>query len=426
MSILIKNTILDGQKRDIFIKGNKIKKISRNLNLSADEKIDGKGEKAALPGLVNCHTHAAMVLFRGFGDDLPLKSWLEKKIWPLEAKLTKDDIYWGTKLAVLEMIKTGTTCFNDMYWSEEASVQATEEMGLRAKIGLTLLDFLSAGSKENIEKYWGIFQKRKLKTVTFSIAPHSIYTVARANLIWAKNFARKNNLILHLHLAETEKEVKDCLKKYKTRPVEFLAKIGFLGKPRSRASSLRGGNCVLAHAVWLSDKEIKILAKRNCSVVYNPCSNMKLASGIFPYQKMKKAGVNITLGTDGVASNNNFDLFEEMKIGSLLAKIKEMDPTLAPAKEIFQIATKNSAKALKINSGEIKEGKLADIILIDLNKIYFQPGHHLISDVVFAAAGDCVSDTICNGKIIMRNRKIKGEKEIIKQAAKRAKDLISK
>lgn len=415
MSLLLKSIILDGQKRDIFIEGNKIKKIASNLNLKADEKIDAKGEKAVLPGLVNCHTHAAMVLFRGLGDDLPLKDWLEKKIWPLEAKLTKEDIYWGVKLACLEMIRSGTTCFNDMYWLEEASVEATEEMGLRAKIGLTLLDFLRVGSKENVENYWDIFKKRKFKTVTFSIAPHAVYTVAKENLIWAKNFARKNNLTLHLHLSETEKEVKNCLKKYKMRPVEFLAKIGFLGE-----------NCVLAHAVWLSDKEIKILAKKNSSVVYNPCSNMKLASGIFPYQKMKKAGVNITLGTDGVASNNNFDMFEEMKIGSLLAKIKEMDPTAAPAKEIFQAVAKNGAKALKINSGEIKEGKLADIILIDLNKIYLQPGHHLISDVVFAASGDCVSDTICNGKILMRDRKIKGEEEIIKQAAKRAKNLISK
>ena len=318
MNLLIKNIILKGEKKDIFIEGNTIKKIGSNLNLRATEKIDGKGEKAVIPGLINCHTHAAMTLFRGYGDDLPLKEWLEKKIWPLEKKMNREDVYWGTKLAILEMIKTGTTAFNDMYWWEDWSIEAAEEMGIRAVIGLVLLDFSPIGSKKNLEKYWSIFQKRKFKTITFSIAPHAVYTVSRENLIWAKNFAKKNNLILHTHLSETEKEVKDCLEKYKMRPVEYLGKIGFLGD-----------NCVLAHSIWLSDKEIRILAKRKCSVVYNPCSNMKLASGIFPYQKLKKAGVNITLGTDGAASNNSLDIFSEMKFASLLQKVSQKKPTLS-------------------------------------------------------------------------------------------------
>jgi 5-methylthioadenosine/S-adenosylhomocysteine deaminase len=416
MSILIKNVILDGKKRDIFIEENKIEKIGENLDLKANEKIDGRGEKAVLPGLINCHTHSAMTLFRGYADDFPLKEWLTKKIWPLEQKITEDDVYWGTKLACLEMIKTGTTCFNDMYWYGEAVIEAAREMGLRAVVGPLIIDFdKKRGSIENFEK---IYQKFKLKltgvgSLSISVAPHSIYGVSKENLIWAKDFAKKENLLLHIHLSETEEEVKGCLKLAKLRPVEYLEKIGFLNE-----------NCILAHSIWLNDKEIEILAKRKCSVVYNPCSNMKLASGFFPYKELKEAKVNICLGTDGPASNNSLDMFQEMKFASLLQKIKEMDPTIAPAKEIFEIATKNGAKALKINAGEIKEGKLADLILVDLNQVSFQPGHNLVSDIVYSASGNCVSDLICNGKILMRDRKIEGEEKIKKEAAKRARELV--
>ena len=347
MSLLIKNIILDDRKKDVFIEGSKIKKIGSNLNLKAKEKIDGKGEKALLPGLINCHTHAAMSLFRGYGDDLSLKEWLEKKIWPLESKLTPDDIYWGTKLAILEMIKTGTTCFNDMYWMSEFSAQAAEEMGIKAKIGLVMLDFLPIGRKENILKHWQFFKKKKFKAVSFSIAPHSIYTVSRENLIWASKFAKKNNLILHTHISETEKEVKDCRKKWKMKPIEYLDKIGLLSN-----------RTVLAHGIWLSDREIRILSKKKCSVVYNPCSNLKLASGIMPYKKLKENKVNICLGTDGSASNNNLDMFEEMKVGALIQKYREQDPAICSAQEIFRSATSNGAEALKMSAGRIQIGRL--------------------------------------------------------------------
>ena len=425
MNILIKNMILNGKKKDIFIEEGKIKKIGKKLNLKAKEKIDGKGEKAVLPGLINCHTHSAMILFRGYGDDLPLKEWLIKKIWPLEKKINEDDVYWGTKLAILEMIKTGTTCFNDMYWYGKAVIEAAKEMGLRTIVGPLIIDFDKRGSKENFEKIYQNFKSEKSDLIKLAVAPHSIYGVSKENLIWAREFAEKNNLILHMHLSETEEEVKGCLKLINLRPVEYLEKIGFLDEPRSRTSSLRGGNCVFAHSIWLNDKEIEILAKHKSNIVYNPCSNMKLASGIFPYKKLKEAGVNICLGTDGPASNNSLDMFSEMKFASLLQKINEMDPPIAPAPEIFETATKNGAKALNINAGEIKEGKLADLILIDLNQISFQPGHNLISDIVYSASGNCVSDLICNGRILMRDKKVEGEKEILKEATKRAKNLTT-
>jgi len=409
MGLLIKNVILNNEKKDIYIKDKKIEKIGNNLDFNAGKKIDGKGKKAVLSGLINCHTHSSMILFRGYGDDLPLKEWLEDKIWPLERKLTEEDIYWGVKLACLEMIKTGTTCFNDMYWllgHPETTIKAIQEMGLRAVIGFTILDVMADGKKEAITELYEKFENKHSDLITFSIAPHSIYTVSKENLIWAKDFARKNNLLLHIHLSETEKEVKNCQKKYGLRPVEFLEKIGFLGE-----------NTVLAHSVFLSDKEIEILGKRKCSVVNNPVSNLKLGIGeIFPYKSFKKAGVNICLGTDGAVSNNNLDLFEEMKFAALLQKLREENPSQVKAKEMVEVATRNGARALKIDAGEIKEGKLADLILIDLNQLCLCPGLNFYSDLVYSASGNCVSDMICNGKIIMRERKVKGEEEIMEKA----------
>jgi len=413
MSLLIKNVILNGEKKDIYIEKEKIKKIGKNLNLKAKEKIDGKGKKAVLPGLVNCHTHSAMILLRGLADDFQLEVWLKEKIWPLEKKFSPDDIYWGTKLAILEMIKTGTICFNDMYWYEEAIFEAVKEMGILAVIGLVMIDFSPQGNKENIEKLYKNLKLKDLKTIKLSLAPHSIYTVSKENLIWAKNFALKNHLPLHFHLSETKKEVEDCLKKYKMRPVEYLNRIGFLGE-----------NTILAHSIWLNDKEIEILKKRNCSLVYCPTSNMKLSSGVFPYKKIKKAGINFCLGTDGAASNNSLDMFSEMKFASLLQKINEKDPTIASANEIFKIASENGFKALKIDSGKIKVGEIANLIFVDLDKISLIPNYNLISNLVYSASGDCVSDLICFGKILMRERKVEDEEKIVKNARKRVKNLI--
>jgi 5-methylthioadenosine/S-adenosylhomocysteine deaminase len=416
MRLLIKNVILGKKKVDILIEGGKISKIGKNLNLKANEKIDAKGEKAVIPGLINCHTHSAMILFRGLAEDLPLKDWLEKEIWPREAKLTQDDVYWGTKLAILEMIKSGITTFNEMYWFEEAQIEAVKEMGTRAVIGLVILDFLPMGSKEKVEKLYFKFSRLTNQAlnnlITFSIAPHAIYTVSKENLIWAKNFAKKHKLLIHMHLSETEKEVKDCLRKYRVRPVEFLEKIGFLDK-----------NCVFAHCVCLSEKEIEILEKRGCSLVYNPTSNMKLASGVFPWKKIKERKINVCLGTDGPASNNSLNLFSEMKIGALLQKIENKDPTIISTKEIFQMATRNGAKALRINTGEIKVGKLADLVLIDLNKIEMFPNYDLISNLVYSDAKNCISHVICNGKILMRDGEIEGEKKILKIANCRLKNV---
>jgi 5-methylthioadenosine/S-adenosylhomocysteine deaminase len=414
MNILIKNAILAGETMDIYIENDVIKRIGRNLDYKAEETIDGRGEKAAMPGLVNGHTHAAMTLFRGYADDLSLREWLQHRIWPLESKLTPEDVYWGTKLAILEMIKSGTTCFNDMYWYPEAAILAAKEMGIRAVIGLIVVDFDKKGSRENVEEMYNRFMTSELNPIQLAVAPHSIYTVSNENLIWAKDFARSNDLTLHLHISETEEEVVDCQKKWGVSPVEYLEKLGFLGD-----------NVVLVHGVWLSDKEIEILGKRKCNLVYTPCSNMKLAvGGVFPYKRLAENKANICLGTDGVASNNSLDLFKDMKIGALLQKHKEGNPAILKAPEMIKLATVNGAKAFKINAGEIKEGKIADLILIDLNQIYFSPGHNLASDLVYSASGNCVSDVICNGRILMREREVENETEIAQKATARAKRLV--
>jgi 5-methylthioadenosine/S-adenosylhomocysteine deaminase len=271
------------------------------------------------------------------------------------------------------------------------------------------------GSREHIEKLYMKLEPKHLEPITLTIAPHAIYTVSKENLIWAKNFAKNHKLLIHMHLSETENEVKECQRKYKMRPVEYLEKIGFLDK-----------NCVFAHSIWLSDKEIEILKKRGCSLVYNPTSNMKLASGVFPWVKIKERKINVCLGTDGPASNNSLNLFSEMKIGALLQKIENKDPTAISAKEIFQMATRNGAKALRINAGEIKVGRLADLVLIDLNKIEMFPNYDLISNLVYSDPKNCISDVICNGKILIKDGKIEGEEKIKKEATKRVKNLIER
>lgn len=416
MMLLIKNVIFSGKKIDVFISKNKIQKIGRNLNLKAKEKIDGKGEKAILPGFFNLHTHSPMILFRGLGEDMALKEWLEKKVWPMEEKLTEDDVFWATKLACLEMIRSGTTTFNEMYFFPKAQIEAIKEMGMRAIIGLVVVDFSNLGcTKENAEKIFFELKDKLPSTIQFSIAPHAIYTVSKENLVWVKKFAKKQSLLIHTHLSETEWEVKFSLQKYKLRPVEFLEKIKFLNK-----------NCLFAHSIWLNKKEIEILAKRKCNLIYNPSSNLKLASGLFPYQKIKEKNINICLGTDGPASNNSLDLIREIKIGSLIQKGIERDPKIFSKKEAFEILIENGAKALKIKAGKIKEGYLADLILIDLNKIYFQPGHEFLADLIYSASGECVSDVICNGKILMRDGRIEGEEKIKKKAKERLKNFFKK
>lgn len=396
MSILIKNVILENKKQDVLIEGNKIKKIDNEINIPTSEIIDAKGKKAIIPGFVNCHTHSAMTILRGFADDLPLSDWLFNKIIPAEEKLIDEDIYWGTKLALVEMIKSGTTFINEMYLFRglNGTAKAVEEMGIRANIGLCL-------DNSNFEKIKNSKIPKNTELIDYSLAPHAIYTTSPELLKWVKEISGKNDMLIHMHLSETQKEVQDSIENYGKRPVNYLNDLGLLSD-----------KCVFAHSVWLNNEELEILKDKKCSLVYNPCSNMKLASGVFRFDDIKNKGINICLGTDGAASNNNLNMIEEMKIGALLQKINNIDPIAARADDIIRAATQNGAKALHKKTGKIEEGYLADLILIDLENTYFNPCFNFNSSLVYAANSECVKDVICNGKIIMRDRKIDGEERI--------------
>jgi 5-methylthioadenosine/S-adenosylhomocysteine deaminase len=301
MSLLLQDTENYG---NVYIEDGTIAEIGCGA-YDADTVIDAKN-KALVPGFVNTHTHAAMTLFRGYADDLPLQTWLADWIWPLEAKLTGEDVYWGTKLACLEMIRTGTTTFNDMYWHALESAKAVDEMGIRGVISNVFIDIGggSGGSEEGMQRE----TKRLITKLTKdhsdrvipALGPHAIYTVSEESLRWIAEFAREENLLVHIHVSETEQEVKDCIEKTGMRPVEYLDRIGFLGP-----------NVISAHCVWLDDNEISLLAKHNVNVSYNPTSNMKLAVGEnVRYPALCAAGVNVSIGTDGCASNNNLNMLE--------------------------------------------------------------------------------------------------------------------
>jgi 5-methylthioadenosine/S-adenosylhomocysteine deaminase len=418
MSILIKDVLLGGRRTNIYASGNIISEIGPKAGSKEGFVLNGEG-KAAIPGLVNAHTHAAMTLMRGYADDLELHDWLSNHIWPLEAKLTEDDVYWGSKLACLEMIKSGTTCFNDMYWHPQGTARAVEEMGIRGVINAVFIDlFDKKKADEQITLNKKLFKdfKKYSNRVVFALGPHAVYTVSEESLQWAKEFADENSLLIHFHLAETRKENEDFVKKTGMRPIPYLEKIGFLCS-----------NLVACHTVWVTKGEIKTLAKYGVKVVHTPTSNMKLATGgVMPYVEMKEAGLTVALGTDGCASNNNLDMFESMKFAALLQKAHRWDQTVLPAPEALAMATKEGAKALSLNAGEISVGKLADIALIDISRPELTPHYNLASDLVYSANGSCVSDVICDGKIVMQNRIVEGEYEIIAKARETARNLVSR
>jgi 5-methylthioadenosine/S-adenosylhomocysteine deaminase len=373
---------------------------------------------AALPSLMNGHSHAAMNLLRGYADDMALMDWLQNKIWPLEAKLTENDVYWGSKLAFLEMIKSGTTFFNDMYWHFHGTARAAEEMGLRGVVAAALIDNFQ---KKDMQAAKILVQKlleesgKYSSRIQYAVAPHAIYTVSKDTLIWLRDFAKEHNLLIHTHLSETQNEVEQSLQKFGKRPVEYLHDLGLLGP-----------NLVVAHAIWLDERELELLAENNVKIVHTPASNMKLCSGIMPLPKILEMNILTCLGTDGTSSNNNLDIIEEMKIASLLHKVNSRDPQQANAQQVFQLATLNAAKIFAIPAGEIAVGKLADLILVNLDAVSLVPGFNLISDIVYSANGSCVDTTICDGKVLMQNRHVEGEEEIIANARKVANDLVKR
>jgi 5-methylthioadenosine/S-adenosylhomocysteine deaminase len=395
--------------RDILIEGKRIEKIGRDLPCSqSDEILDGRG-MLAVPGLINSHTHLAMTLFRGYADDMALMPWLTEKIWPLEAKLTPEDIRWGVKLGCLELIRFGITCYNDMYYYMDETARTTKEMGLRAFLSGVVFDS-KPQFKAEAESFIRAWKNDDL--IYPAVGPHAIYTCSAETLRWAADLAEKNNVVLHTHLSETEGEVQASLKEHGLSPVEYLDSLGFLS-PR----------LVAAHCVQLSDKDISLLASRGVNVAHCPVSNLKLAAGIAPVEKLLSAGVNVCLGTDGASSNNNLDLYEEMKVTAVVQKNACSKSDSLKASMVWKMATESGYKALGLDLG-LREGALADLALINLRRPWFMPETSMISHLVYSMAGE-VDTTIVNGKVLMKGGVIPGEEEILAKAQERFEKLTS-
>jgi 5-methylthioadenosine/S-adenosylhomocysteine deaminase len=413
-----KGSIEDGA---LAIKNGKITLVGKSesaTSIEAETTINAKG-KAAIPGLINCHTHVPMTLFRGIAEDQPLDTWLKETIWPLERKLRKEDVYAGALLGCLEMIKSGTTCFADMYFHEDMVAKATEKSGLR---GVLAEGIIEAGHKmlgkimfrrsASFAKHFQGYADDRVRTM---LGPHAAYSCSPDLLRRISEKASKLNVGVHLHLAESKAMFKEC----GSSEVEFLDKIGFL-KNRVLA----------AHCISLSKRDMHILSKRSVNVVHIPVANMKLGLGAAKIKDLLDLGVNVGLGTDGPASNNSLDMFETMKIAALLQKLTYQNSTVMPAYEVLKMATINGAKALGLgeNVGSLQVGKKADVMLVDLSKPHLKPLHNTYASIVYSARGSDVDTVIVDGKILMENRQVKtlDEQAVMEKAEKTAFDLLSR
>jgi 5-methylthioadenosine/S-adenosylhomocysteine deaminase len=394
------NTIFE--KGSIGIQGDTISFIGTNEDkgFQAKQIIDAKGG-LVLPGLINGHTHAAMSLFRGLADDLPLMEWLNNYIFPAEKRLDSDFVFTGTLLACAEMILSGTTTFCDMYLFEEEVARAAKQAGMRSLVGEVLYDFESPnyGPVEKGLRY----TEDLIQTwegdplVSIAVEPHTLFTCSPELLSACHELAIKYDVPLIIHVAETRNEVDDLNKRYGKRPIEHLDSLGVLGP-----------HLIAVHCVHLQENEIQLLADKQVKVIHNPESNMKLASGIAPIPDMLAKQVIVGLGTDGCASNNNLDLFAEMDIAAKLHKINTMDTTVMDALTVLRMATIQGAKALDLGDivGSIELGKKADIIIVDTNKPHLTPLYNPISHLVYAARGNDVSHSIINGRLVMEERRL--------------------
>lgn len=422
MSILIKNVLLNDDRKDIYIESNKFTRIvkkteSIKLTKLPYKIIDGSNF-AILPAFYNMHTHSAMTLMRGYADDIELHSWLENHIWPLESKLIEEHVYHGARLAALEMIKSGTVFFNDMYFFPHGTAKAADEMGMRADIAPVLLDGRDASRTDEMIAYAQETIDHSIdysSRVRFTVSPHAIYTVSAETLIKSAELARRENLPYQIHISESKTEVEDSLKQFGMRPVQYLESLNVLSP-----------NVTAVHCVHIDDTDRKILKERGVTIAHCPASNMKLSSGHFDYVKAKAAGIKMVIATDGACSNNNLSLLEEMKIASLREKAYSGDPTVLPAKKIYDMTTVEAAEAAGLNAGRIEEGMLADCLLVNLDHSTLVPSSHLISDMVYSANPECIDTVICDGNILMQDRKVKGENEIIKGANEAYRDLTGR
>lgn len=434
VSLIVANGIVitvDGTRRvlnpgSVAINGTQIVAVDTPAAIAARyrsaDTIDATG-KVVMPGLINTHTHAAMVMFRGLGNDLNLMDWLQKYIFPAEAKTVSPEfVRVGTRLALLEMIQSGTTTFADMYYFEEEVAKVTKAAGMRGVLGQTVIEFPVADAKTpaealaRTEAFAKQFDHDEL--ITPSIAPHSVYTLDAKTLTAVSELAKRLMIPIQIHLAETQAESGLSQERHHMRPVATLESLNFWA-PTTLA----------AHGVWINDDEIALLDRRGVGVSNNPESNMKLASGTAPVMKYRKAGVNVGIGTDGAASNNDLDMFEAMRQTAFQQKLVSMDPTAISAAEALEMATLGGARALGRGQhlGSLEPGKLADLIIVGMSKARQQPLFEPMSQIVYASRGDDVETTIVNGKVLMRDRKVLTMDEAaVLRDARVAADLVRK
>lgn len=412
----MRNITLDSQARDIFIDNGLIVRIepagsSLSWPLSGDIEFMDCSDKVALPGFVNMHTHAAMSLLRGIGEDMLFPQWLAK-IWKVEENIDSEFVYWGTKVACLEMIRTGTTTFNDQYWHFPEAHRAAVEMGLRPALGYDILDLGDRNEAERQKEQCERLYSQALgwnDNSIYEVAFHAIYSVSEEMICWISDFATKHNLNLHIHLSETRKEVEDCKAAHGgLTPVEYLHELGVLNN-----------RLLAAHTLWLTPHDIELLANTGAHCIHNINSNTKLSSGYrFLYNEMRDAGINMCIGTDGCASSNNLDMLEAMKTSALFQKAWRNDPSAMPLPQLLDMATVNGAKALRFNGGRIVEGAVADISIVETDSTYFLSPGPFLANLVYSAHSDCIDSVIANGRFVMRHREIEGERDIIHEAKK--------
>jgi 5-methylthioadenosine/S-adenosylhomocysteine deaminase len=422
---------MDGERRVfepgyVAVRGNRIVEVGdiatlRSKNFKARQTIDARG-KAVLPGLINAHTHIPMVLFRGIADDLDLQEWLTKYIFPAESKnVTREFVVAGTRLGLAEMIRGGTTAYADMYYFEDAIAEETRKAGVRAVLGETVIDFPVPDNKTwaeamaYTEKYVKRWKGDAL--ITPAIAPHAPYTVSTDHLIEVSAFAERHDVPILTHLAEAPTETKTIAERFNTRPALYLERIGLLTR-----------RLLAAHVVNVNDEEIGILKRREVGVAHCPQSNMKLSSGAAPVPKMLKADIRLGLGTDGAASNHDLSVWEEMDTAAKLHKLVTMDPTVVTAAQALAMATIGSARALHLEkeTGSLEAGKRADLIVVDLGAPHLTPLYNLYSQLVYATKASDVSDTIVEGRVLMRNRRLLSiDEEAAKAAARRYRKQVS-
>jgi len=408
MKLLIANALIIPMTKeglylrgDIGIDGRHIVFVGTgDPSFRADRIIDGSSF-LVMPSLVNAHTHLSMGLMRNYKDSLPtLQAWLAE-IFPIEDKLTAEDVLLASRLGIIELIQGGCTLFTDMYFEPQATAQAVIEGGIRGNIGVTLFGALEENKArvEERETLLAPYLAEAEGRLTLNVAPHAIYTCTQETYQYAASWAREHGRVLHTHLSETKKEVDDCIKETGMTPPSYLAKTGVLQDVKS----------MLAHCVHLSEEDIKLLETFDTTIVHNPSSNLKLSSGIAPIASYLKAGIPVALGTDGASSNNNLNMFEEMHIASLLGRVVETDAEKLTPYQVLEMATKRGAEAMGIGDkvGTLEAGKEADLLLIDLKKSHLTPLNDPFSALVYAAQSSDIDTVLCQGKILMEQRKVR-------------------